>query len=49
VTYYPKWVDTANLRFAYRLIREPRRLWRRYLLEYPSFWYGLIPAFLGAN
>jgi len=35
--YYPAWVDRYNLRFAYRLIMEPGRLWRRYLLEYPKF------------
>jgi N-acetylglucosaminyldiphosphoundecaprenol N-acetyl-beta-D-mannosaminyltransferase len=35
--YYPRWVDAANLRWAYRLIREPRRLSRRYGMEYPYF------------
>jgi len=35
--YYPAWVDRANLRFAYRLLREPRRLWRRYLIDYQGF------------
>jgi exopolysaccharide biosynthesis WecB/TagA/CpsF family protein len=35
--YYPAVVDRLNLRFAYRLIKEPRRLWRRYLLDYPRF------------
>lgn len=35
--YYPRLVDRLNLRFAYRLFREPRRLWRRYLLHYPLF------------
>ena len=40
--YYPRWVDRYNLRFAYRLWKEPTRLWRRYLLEYPLFlaWLG---------
>ena len=36
-SYYPTWVDRANLRWAYRLYREPGRLWRRYLLDYPRF------------
>ena len=36
-SYYPNWVDRANLRWAYRLYREPGRLWRRYLLDYPRF------------
>lgn len=35
--YYPKWVDKYNMRWAYRLAKEPRRLWRRYLLDYPVF------------
>ncbi len=37
VNYYPAWIDRANLRWAYRLFREPRRLWRRYLLDYGRF------------
>lgn len=37
VRYYPQLVDRLNLRWLYRLCREPRRLWRRYLLEYPEF------------
>lgn len=40
--YYPGWVDSLQLRFAYRLFREPRRLWRRYLLEYPEFGIRLL-------
>jgi N-acetylglucosaminyldiphosphoundecaprenol N-acetyl-beta-D-mannosaminyltransferase len=35
--YYPRWVDRLNLRFAYRLAREPRRLGRRYMVEYWPF------------
>lgn len=38
--YYPAWVDRYELRWAYRLIAEPGRLWRRYLLDYPQF--GLL-------
>lgn len=37
VSYYPDWVDRSNLRWAYRLAREPRRLWRRYLIDYQQF------------
>ncbi len=40
MAYYPHWVDAANLRWAYRLAREPGRLWRRYLIEYSHF--GLL-------
>jgi N-acetylglucosaminyldiphosphoundecaprenol N-acetyl-beta-D-mannosaminyltransferase len=37
VDYYPGWINRMNLRFAYRLYKEPRRLWRRYLVEYQVF------------
>ena len=37
VDYYPGWVDKMNLRFLYRLLKEPRRLWRRYLVDYQVF------------
>lgn len=40
--YYPKLVDSLNLRWLYRLFREPRRLWRRYLLEYPEYGIALL-------
>lgn len=35
--YYPGMVDRLQLRWAYRLWREPRRLWRRYAIQYPLF------------
>lgn len=35
--YYPAWVDRFDLRWLYRLTMEPRRLGRRYLLEYWPF------------
>ena len=33
----PTWVSRAGLEWAYRLSREPRRLWRRYLINDPKF------------
>lgn len=43
VKYYPDWVERYNLRAIYRLTREPRRLGRRYFLEYlPFFSTGLL-------
>ncbi len=33
----PRWVSSIGLEWAYRLLREPRRLWRRYLLRDPRF------------
>ncbi len=32
--YYPSWVDKCNLRFAYRMFKEPSTI-RRYLIDYP--------------
>jgi N-acetylglucosaminyldiphosphoundecaprenol N-acetyl-beta-D-mannosaminyltransferase len=33
----PQWVSQLGLEWAFRLSREPRRLWRRYLLRDPKF------------
>jgi N-acetylglucosaminyldiphosphoundecaprenol N-acetyl-beta-D-mannosaminyltransferase len=33
----PRWVSRAGLEWAFRLLQEPRRLWRRYLVEAPRF------------
>ncbi|HVP60709.1 MAG TPA: WecB/TagA/CpsF family glycosyltransferase [Myxococcaceae bacterium] len=33
----PEWMARAGLEWAYRLLREPRRLWRRYLVNDPAF------------
>ncbi|MEP0911240.1 WecB/TagA/CpsF family glycosyltransferase [Leptolyngbya sp. GB1-A1] len=35
----PKWVSETGLEWLYRLLSEPRRLWRRYLVEGPSFFW----------
>jgi N-acetylglucosaminyldiphosphoundecaprenol N-acetyl-beta-D-mannosaminyltransferase len=35
--YYPDWIDRLELRWLYRLVREPRRLWQRYLIQYQAF------------
>jgi len=33
----PRWVANCGLEWAYRLLLEPRRLYRRYLIESPKF------------
>jgi len=33
----PNWVQQARLEWAYRLLQEPTRLWRRYLVQMPLF------------
>lgn len=37
VRYYPPLVDRYNLRWLYRVAMEPRRLWRRYAIEYGDY------------
>jgi UDP-N-acetyl-D-mannosaminuronic acid transferase (WecB/TagA/CpsF family) len=33
----PPWVQRRGLQWLYRLVQDPRRLWRRYLLLNPLF------------
>ncbi len=33
----PRWVSRLGLEWFYRLVHEPRRLWRRYLVRDPKF------------
>jgi N-acetylglucosaminyldiphosphoundecaprenol N-acetyl-beta-D-mannosaminyltransferase len=41
----PRWMQRSGLEWLFRLISEPRRLWRRYLLNIPLFvWYLLLDA-----
>ncbi|CAM6055285.1 unnamed protein product [Sphagnum tenellum] len=47
--YYPAWIDRLELRWAYRLMMEPRRLWRRYLIEYPEFGLRLMKNLVTKN
>lgn len=35
--YFPAWANRFHLRWLFRLMKEPRRLWKRYLLLYPKF------------
>jgi N-acetylglucosaminyldiphosphoundecaprenol N-acetyl-beta-D-mannosaminyltransferase len=38
----PLWMQRHGLEWAYRLCREPRRLWRRYLRTNPAFVVGIV-------
>jgi len=47
----PKWTHSIGLEWLYRLVREPRRLWRRYLIGNTEFislfareWWGRRPG-----
>jgi N-acetylglucosaminyldiphosphoundecaprenol N-acetyl-beta-D-mannosaminyltransferase len=33
----PEWMQNAGLEWLYRLSKEPRRLWRRYVFNNPAY------------
>ena len=43
----PRWMMRAGLEWFFRLVTEPRRLWRRYLLQVPRFSSLVFLDFLG--
>jgi N-acetylglucosaminyldiphosphoundecaprenol N-acetyl-beta-D-mannosaminyltransferase len=43
----PTWMQQAGLEWIFRLAREPRRLWRRYLLDNPWFVFEITRQKLG--
>lgn len=45
----PRWMSNAGLEWLYRLLQEPKRLWRRYLLENPPFLWLVLKQRLGLN
>jgi N-acetylglucosaminyldiphosphoundecaprenol N-acetyl-beta-D-mannosaminyltransferase len=41
----PRWIQQSGLEWLFRLVMEPRRLWRRYLINNPWFlWLVLLQA-----
>ncbi len=38
----PSWMRRSGLEWVHRLSREPRRLWRRYLIGNPRFVVGIV-------
>lgn len=38
----PRWMRDNGLEWLFRLITEPKRLWHRYLVDYPYFLYYLL-------
>lgn len=42
----PKWVSEMGLEWLYRLLAEPRRLWKRYLVEGPPFFWLILKQML---
>jgi N-acetylglucosaminyldiphosphoundecaprenol N-acetyl-beta-D-mannosaminyltransferase len=42
----PRWMQRSGLEWAFRLMSEPRRLWRRYLVNNPWFLWLILHQFL---
>lgn len=45
--YYPAIIDRFELRWLYRLMNEPKRLGRRYLVHYQTFMFDIFWALIG--
>lgn len=45
----PAWVKRLGMQWLYRLIQEPRRLWKRYLVNNPKFLFGITRQMLGVR
>jgi N-acetylglucosaminyldiphosphoundecaprenol N-acetyl-beta-D-mannosaminyltransferase len=43
----PEWIGNIGFEWLYRLIKEPRRLWKRYLIEGPSFIWKVVLEWTG--
>ena len=41
----PQWMRDHGLEWFYRLVQEPRRLWRRYLVHNTLFVWGALGQF----
>lgn len=45
----PAWMKRAGLQWLHRLLQDPRRLWKRYLLNNPAFLWRITLQFLKLN
>ncbi len=43
----PVWMQATGLEWLFRLVNEPRRLWRRYLYHNPRFMVLAVADLLG--
>jgi N-acetylglucosaminyldiphosphoundecaprenol N-acetyl-beta-D-mannosaminyltransferase len=43
----PHWVKRAGMQWFHRLLQEPKRLWKRYLINNPKFILRILAQFLG--
>ena len=45
----PDWVKQSGLQWLHRLCQEPRRLWKRYLINNPKFLWKITTQLLGVT
>ena len=45
----PKWMQKSRLEWLHRLLSEPKRMWKRYLVEGPKIFYIWLKWSLGAR
>ena len=45
----PRWMQSRGLEWTFRLVTEPRRLWRRYLAQNPKFVFLALAQLLRAR
>jgi N-acetylglucosaminyldiphosphoundecaprenol N-acetyl-beta-D-mannosaminyltransferase len=45
----PKWIKSAGLQWAHRLCQEPRRLWKRYLINNSTFIVNIAMQLAGIH
>jgi N-acetylglucosaminyldiphosphoundecaprenol N-acetyl-beta-D-mannosaminyltransferase len=45
----PDWMKKSGLQWAHRLVQDPRRLWRRYLVNNPKFLIAITAQLLGLH
>jgi len=45
----PDWMKNLGLQWGHRLIQEPSRLWKRYLLNNPKFMWKIALQLTGAK
>lgn len=43
----PRWIQRSGLEWLFRTMQEPRRLWRRYLINNPLFVFGVLLQWAG--
>ena len=43
----PKWVSVIGMEWFFRLVKEPKRLWKRYLIDDPVFFWLIFKEKFG--